>query len=282
MEKKVGKGKQNSFKFVPYIVTWVDLLGYGKMLSDCHYDPTSEIARNAVARIELLNKVSMQHSSPLFPTLQVNDGIVAWRELSFRTKSVTQDFIARSIDFFNDITNNEKKMEFPGPRMVISTGIRLKMENSHRKISDVNAQNLIEQLHEGQISAEEAIHKACSYKVYSNAINELQANFAFSKAYIAEGEGRKGGFPGNNVFIDMSIFEKESLQSLVIDTPFKWKAENAKGLESIFARIIKYDRDIFMKYSENEISLTETITKKNLHNVRDSEVINRLRKGAFS
>lgn len=276
MENKIGKGKQNSFKFAPYIVAWVDLLGYGKMLSDCHYDPSSEIARAAVTRIELLNKVSMQHSSPWFTTLQINDGIVAWRELSFRTKSVTQDFIARSIDFFNEITKNEKEMEFPGPRMVIATGIRLKMENSHRMISDGNAQKLIQQVQEGLISAEEAIHKACSYRVYSNAISELQANFAFSKAYIAEGEGKNGGFPGNNVFIDMSIFENENLQSLVIDTPFKWEAKNAKGLESIFARIIKYDRDIFMRYSESEISSTERISKKNLHNVVDSEVIKRL------
>ncbi len=42
MENRVGIGKQNHFKSVPYIVAWIDLLGYDSMLKNCCFDPTSE------------------------------------------------------------------------------------------------------------------------------------------------------------------------------------------------------------------------------------------------
>ena len=100
MEERVGIGKQNHFRSAPYIVAWVDLLGYGSMLKECGFDPTSKSAKKAVKRLEQFNKTSLKHANLHFPLLQMNDGIATWRELSFRTKSVTQDFLARSIEFF--------------------------------------------------------------------------------------------------------------------------------------------------------------------------------------
>ena len=45
MEERVGIGKQNHFRSAPYIVAWVDLLGYGSMLKECGFDPTSKSAK---------------------------------------------------------------------------------------------------------------------------------------------------------------------------------------------------------------------------------------------
>lgn len=276
MVQLIGKGKQNHFKKVPYIVAWIDLLGYGQMLRDCNYDPTSKKAAEAVHRLEVFHEISLKHSCPAFQFFQINDGIVAWRELSIRTSSVTEDFIKRSIDFFNDVSETEKKLGFPGPRMVIATGISMKMKTNYAAIAKKRAEALIESVNNGEIAVEEAIYKASSLKSYCNAVEVLQANFAFSRAVKAEESGTKGGLPGNNIYIDMNIFKTSKIKCLDLDAPFLWDKE--KGLETHFSRIIGYSEKQFNKYRENEISSTIDISKKLLNLNKEKKVINRLKK----
>lgn len=106
------------------------------MLRECNFDPTSKETKNAWIRLGNFNRLSIKHSALIFPILQINDGIVSWRELTFRTKSVTQDFIDRSLAFFYELTDMEKQNSFPGPRMVISVGVRMKMERIKKKLQD--------------------------------------------------------------------------------------------------------------------------------------------------
>lgn len=275
MENRVGIGKQNHFRSAPYIVTWIDLLGYGSMLKKCGFDPTSESAEKAVKRLEEFNLISLKYSNLNFPLLQMNDGIATWRELSFRTKSVTQDFLGRSIEFFYAVTEREKEQGYPGPRMVISTGIRMKMDNLHKIIAKERAERLISKITDGQIKVEEAIYQACNYTDYCNGVNALQANFAFTKSFLAEESGTKGGLPGNNIYIDMSVFNKENLKCLNIAEPFIWK--ECPGLETVFAKVNAYSRKIFMKYSEGEIASTLEISKHILKCTKENEVITRLK-----
>lgn len=46
--KRVGIGKQNHFRSSVFAVAWIDLLGYGSMLRECGFDPTSSQANAAV------------------------------------------------------------------------------------------------------------------------------------------------------------------------------------------------------------------------------------------
>ncbi len=275
MINRIGIGKQNHFKSVPYLVAWVDLLGYGSMLRDAGYDPTSKKAESAVKRIEQFNLISLKYAHRVFPLLQLNDGIAAWRELSFRTKSVTQDFISRAIEFFNEITQNELALGYPGPRMVIAAGIRMKLENLHKRVAKERAERLIKKVAENKMSVTEAIYQACNYSDYCNEVDELQANFAFTKAFLAEESGTRGGLPGNNIYIDMSIFNADSLKCLDIDTPFKWKA--CPGLESSFARINSYSKDTYLKYSTDELASTHTISNRILKCKKQNDVVKRLK-----
>lgn len=276
MKNKVGKGKQNQFKNTPYIVTWIDLLGYGSMLKECCFDPTSKNAENAINRLSLFNSMSLKHANLYFPILQINDGIAAWRELSLRTKSVAQDFLARSIEFFYDVTEAEIKQGYPGPRMVISTGIQMKMENLHKNIAKDRAERLIHEIADQKISIEEAIYKACSYTDYCNGVSALQANFAFTKSFLAEESGSKGGLPGNNIYIDLNLFENTSIKCLDIAEPFTWS--ECPGLETEFAKINEYSRENFMKYSDKELASTYTISKRILNCTKQDEVTQRLKK----
>lgn len=268
------KGRQNHFKSSPYLVAWIDLLGYGAMLRDCNFDPTSDTAKKAVKRLEEFNRLSLEHSDLVFPLIQMNDGIAAWRELSFRSKTVTQDFLCRSIEFFYAVTASEKKHGFPGPRMVISTGIRMKMKDLHNSVAANRADHLIKMINEKTISVDEAIRKACNYTDYCNAVNALQANFAFTKAFLAEESGKNGGLPGNNIFIDMNIFKNSSIKCLKLDEPFLWDIHS--GLETNFSRLIEYSREDYNKYSDSEIANTLTIAQKLLNCSTKEEVLERL------
>lgn len=277
-EKRVGIGKQNHFHSAIFAVTWVDLLGYGSMLRECNFDPTSKQAKTALVRLEKFNKLSLEHSVAAFPILQVNDGIASWRELSFRTKSVTQDFIDRSLNFFYEITESEKKNGFPGPRMVISAGVRMKMKNKKKEVAKQRAEYLLKQIHEGKITYEQAVYTACNFGDFCNGVNALQANFAFTKSFLAEESGKNGGFAGNNVFIDMSFFGKDSLElkSINFDKQFCWNA--CQGLETTFARVKEYNRDLYLEHSPSEILSTLEISKKILRCKTQEEVFYRLKK----
>lgn len=277
-EKRVGIGKQNGFHSALFAVTWVDLLGYGTMLRECNFDPTSKEAKNALIRLENFNRLSIKHSASVFPILQINDGIVSWRELSFRTKSVTQDFIDRSLAFFYELTDMEKQNSFPGPRMVISVGVRMKMESNKKEVAKQRAEYLLKQIQEEKITYEQAVYTACSFYDFCNGVNALQANFAFTKSYLAEESGRKGGFEGNNAFIDMSFFAKDSLdlECISFDKQFSWEAY--KGLETTYAKVINYNRDSFIMHSPDEILSTLEIAKKSLKCNTQEEVLYRLKK----
>ena len=275
MDNRVGIGKQNHFKYVPYIVTCVDLLGYGSMLKNCRFVPTSADAEKAVERLEQFNNISLKHASPSFPILQMNDGIIAWRELSFRTKSVTQDFLARSIEFFYSVTEIEKLQGYPGPRMVISTGIRMKMNNLHKAVANQRAQKLLDKISEGSITVEKAIYQACSYQDYCNGVDALQANFAFTKSYLAEDSGSAGGISGNNIYIDLAIFDNSDIKCLDIAAPFVW--DKCPGLETTFAKINMYSRDTFMEHSMDDIASTYVISKRITTCKEQDDVVQRLK-----
>ena len=118
------------------------------------------------------------------------------------------------------------------------------MDNLHKIIAKERAERLISKITDGQIKVEEAIYQACNYTDYCNGVNALQANFAFTKSFLAEESGTKGGLPGNNIYIDMSVFNKENLKCLNIAEPFIWK--ECPGLETVFAKVNAYSRKRFL------------------------------------
>ena len=60
-----------------------------------------------------------EKSNRLFPTLVLNDGAVAYRDLSYRSPSVTYDFLMRCWELFIAIRKAEASSGNAGPRMVI-------------------------------------------------------------------------------------------------------------------------------------------------------------------
>ena len=96
-------GMKTHFPFQVSICAWVDLLGYGAEIKEAGYNPLDPKAKAAVKRIRHFHQVVADHSLRDFPTLVMNDGATAYRDLSYRTRWTTYDF-----RLFQDIQRVEK------------------------------------------------------------------------------------------------------------------------------------------------------------------------------
>ena len=88
--------KSLSFPFQISVACWIDLLGYGRMISEAAFNPLDARAKIALKRLSRFHEIVASHSNRYFPTLALNDGAVAYRDLSLRSRSVTHDFLVRA------------------------------------------------------------------------------------------------------------------------------------------------------------------------------------------
>src|SRR5581483_4816256 len=113
------------FPFQTSAACWIDLLGYGAMIAEAEFNPLHIKAKAALTRLRRFHAIVAGHSGRYFPTLVMNDGAVAYRDLSMRTRSVTHDFLVRAWSLFQEIKKAEAAEGHPGARMVLATGFRM-------------------------------------------------------------------------------------------------------------------------------------------------------------
>lgn len=90
MHPKVRKGAVRRIEVGA--VGWLDLLGYGSMLSPVSFDPSHEKAQEAILRLNNFHEFSANFSNRYLKMLAMNDGVITFRDMSPRTNSVTYDF----------------------------------------------------------------------------------------------------------------------------------------------------------------------------------------------
>ena len=66
----------------------------------------------------------------------------------------------------------------------------------------------------------------------------MQANFAFSKAYLVDQAGSKAGFAGPHCFVDASFFDEEVPKWLSVVDMIRWETD---GMSGRFYRINGFD-----------------------------------------
>ena len=114
--------KSAMFPFQIAIVCWIDLLGYGAMIAEADFNPLHPKAVDAMKRLRSFHKTVADHSARIFPTLVMNDGAAAYRDLSMRSRSPTHDFLMRAWRLFQSIQKDETANGLPGARVVMATG----------------------------------------------------------------------------------------------------------------------------------------------------------------
>jgi len=243
------------------VSAWIDLLGYGSMLREAQFDPTVELAQKAIQRLETFHKTAAKHAHRTFNIIAINDGLICHKDISPRASSKTADFLKRVINLHRDINTVDIKDGYCGARAIVATGFRvraLKRITVESSIKEV----LLKKLENNEISSTEAINMAVKSRSYFGIIPEIQANFAFTKAYLIDSEGSNGGFAGPNCFIDLSMFNNPLPKYITFSNYINW---NNNGLWGKFGQLKSFD---FVKAGEekdkgflNAFEIAENITK---------------------
>ncbi len=231
--------KSATFPFQIAAVCWVDLLGYGAMIAEADFNPLHPKAAEALSRLRRFHQIVAAHSSRYFPTLAMNDGAAAYRDLSFRSRAPTHDFLMRAWNLFNAIKSEENERALPGARMVLAAGFRLRGRRAGMDAMAKQFKSLMRRYQEGAIVAEQAIREAANVRRSFDIVPQLQANFAFSKAYVAERSGTRGGLKGPNFFVDLTLFETPVPAWIETGETVKWSDDRLR-MKASFAPILGF------------------------------------------
>ena len=198
-------------KRIVAVASWIDLLGYGQQISDANFDPRAEEPHKRLWRFR--KTVAEYARKRNFQTLVLNDGAVAYRDLTCNSAD-TLNFVKKSWELYLEVNQIECGPDYRGARMVLASGFRnpgAKAGNEEtkrqlrRKLEDV-----LKDIEDG-CTKEEAIERATRvvypFRPPADILPQLQENFAFSKAYIAEKSGSEGNLPGPKFYVDLNIFK---------------------------------------------------------------------------
>jgi hypothetical protein len=229
--------KSATFPFQIAVVCWIDLLGYGAMIAEADFNPLHAKAAQALIRLRRFHEVVASHSTRYFPTLVMNDGAAAYRDLSLRSRAPTHDFLMRAWSLFNAIKSDENYRGFPGARMVLATGFRMRGRRAGMDATAKQFKSVMRRYQSGEIVAEQAIREAANVKRSFDIIPQLQANFAFSKAYVAERSGAREGLAGPNFFVDLALFDAPTPAWVKKGPTVEWSDERLR-MSASFAAIL--------------------------------------------
>jgi hypothetical protein len=229
--------KDARFPFQVAVTAWIDLLGYGGMIASADFNPLHPKAKEALDRLRSFHQIVADHSTRHFPTLVMNDGAVAYRDLSFRSKSNTFDFLSRAWRLFQEINATESAHGMPGARLVLASGFRVLGRRAG--IDATHLRSIISRAKAGELGIEEAVREAARITPKFDIVPQLQANFAFTKAYVAEASGSAGGLPGPNFYVDLSLFDGTPSGWIELGPPIHWSGRLSLACD--YAQILELE-----------------------------------------
>jgi hypothetical protein len=203
---KTSKGARRAIEVA--CVAWLDLLGYGSQLRECLFDPTSAGAHAAVERLHQFHLSVASKANRTFHAFVMNDGAVLFRDLSPRTNNVSYEFLTQAVDLYQHINTIERSNGFPGARMVIATGFRIR--SRAKPVPSGIGKAVLAGLQAGTKTIDSALRELLWARPVFGMIPELQANFAFTKAFLADHGGSRVGLGGPNCYIDIALFSTPS------------------------------------------------------------------------
>jgi hypothetical protein len=208
-------------------VAWLDLLGYGDMLRKTRFNPTDPMALAAIRRLKMFQKIAAAHATRHVRAMIINDGVAYVRELSPRGSFATYEFLAQVHKAFEAVNTAEHQVGQIGARMIVAAGPRLHvLESLNPNISHLRS--ILNRLNAAKITPQQAVMEAFNVVAPTGSQLSLQANFAFTKAFLADKDGSRAGFKGPKCFIDKEFFH--SLPSWISSKKtIAWSTEGMDG-----------------------------------------------------
>lgn len=251
-EQNLAKGEKKESKRIVSVASWIDLLGYGWQIGSVNFDPYNPNAQEPHKRLRKFHKtVECKAKQRVFPTLVMNDGAVAYRDLTSNS-SDTYDFLKNSWDLYSKV--NEE--DCIGARMVLASGFRYLGSDVGNEHTKENLEKILDDFWNKKITKEEAVQKVYPLRPPFGILPQLQENFAFSRAYIAEKSGSKGNLPGPRFYVDLNLFKcvKE------FEPYIKWSSSKL-NLAIRFVEIKEFDEISHCMEMNNECQVARCLVK---------------------
>jgi hypothetical protein len=235
---------------------WLDLRGYGAMLNRANFDPTCRDAKAAVGRLHCFQEVVSRHSRTTFPTLVINDGAVAYRDIGMTRTDRALPFIERCWDLFQAATAGDAAAGRKGNlRGVLAAGLRAKGSNRGILAQNTAMTEIIVALAGGRLSLDEAKRAVWRVRRVQDIVPQLQANFAFSRAYTAEQGARTDAakLAGPHFYLETRLLREGVPDWMQVGEPIDWEpqAEWLSTLSTTFVQVRAIDRSA--EYREHAI-----------------------------
>ena len=212
-----------NMKSSAYFCLWSDLLGFGKMWTDCNWNPNFFERRKIYQRLQRAHSAVLYYSSPIEHTMILNDGIakvLSSPKILEKSKLTTISIFLRScIQLHIHINAEERKYGYPGTRSVLAYGMGIEYLSEQVTFDDY----VLNYTKPKGSNVSSMVKENGDILLIYNP-KELQMNTAFSKAYILESLGSKKNMDGSNLFIDQSV-----LNALFVVA----KKENVKPIKQI-------------------------------------------------
>lgn len=202
---------------------WLDLRRYGATLNEARFDPTSPQAKFAIERLRRFQEVVAAHSRTTFPTLVINDGAVAYRDVGLTVTDRLWPFIERSWDLYQATMEADRHFGGSGLRGVLAVGMRARGSNRGILAQNDAFTKIINDVAEGRLSQWEATKAARRVRRVHDIVPQLQANFAFSRAYMAEQGASEGKLEGSRFYLETSVLRDGIPSWMTAGAPIHWK-----------------------------------------------------------
>ena len=222
------------------------------MLNEARFDPTSSEAKVAIKRLRRFQEVVASYSRSTFPTLVINDGAVAYADIGLTVRNRAWSFIERCWTLYRAAAAADLALGGIGLRGVVAAGLRAKGSNRGMLAQNRAVASIIEDLAEGRISRQDAIRSAWRVRRVNDIVPQLQANFAFSRAYTAEQGASEGKLTGSRFYIETRLLRSGIPSWMHAGEPIDWKPA-ADWLSALSATFLEVQDIVEARDQENAI-----------------------------
>lgn len=140
----------------------------------------------------------------------MNDGAVVFRDLKWESRESGGGFLRKVVRLHRVVNRHDQMLGFPGARTVIAVGHRQRGLERGIVMDQAQLDRLTVRADSGELDVRTALAHAFHARPVYGYVPELQANFAFTKAFVAEHAGSRIGLSGPRCFVDTALLNGDA------------------------------------------------------------------------
>lgn len=202
LDKKIDE--IGEIEVVPTMCVWSDLLGFSKKFATNNWILSEKEWKSVAKRLQEMQIICQRNiEGNLENCLVSNDAIIRNLDVRRDVGLIGLSMWFRSlIYYFAGVNTNEKRHRLPGMRLVLSAGERM-IHNCEK----ITMEDYVLNYTKPDPNGVSNLTKMIGERVVMYNHEFMQMNTAFSKSYIIDSVGSKGGIKGNRFFVDISVVD---------------------------------------------------------------------------